>query len=715
MKSVSITLMVLSSGALGSVANSALAQQAPVSSLDTVTVQGARSADDDDSYHAGQSSIADKTPTPYLEQTQTTNTVTARQLSDFAPQNIEQATGYIPGVAIGNNFGGAQEGLIRRGFSGGTNDGGVLLDGVKSPIGLNFLPAATDHIEVLKGPASLLYGMQEPGGVINMISKKPQYQWSSTIGTQASSHGGGTSYLDITGPLGKGWAFRLIGQKKNENYWRNFGKTKQDFIQPELSYQDAHLSFDASYQYLDDENPIDRGSMYYQGHYLGSHKKRLDEPFSKSSSHRHTVNTTTEYRFNDNNRLRLTAAWNQDNYSDQQVDSRSYFPDQHALTRRYRSQDSAQRTHWYAALDYISQQQLWGMRHDLVVGADYEKYKNRTGKFYQGKDQQVPGDSEGPLFDPYHPVYGNLERTRVERVGNEYEREDIEGASAYVKDSIHLTDRLIFAPGVRFQYFEVKNGANHPYEQYTDEHDGRVLPFVGFVYKVTNDVSLYADYSESFRPNEMSGSDPLESSYKPQTGRQYEGGVKYDNGTWSSNVALYHITKKNVPYSVLDEAGDPAQRLAGKVESSGIEASVTGRVTDNLSILASYAYTDTDNKEGENKGNRQPNVPYNAAGLFATYQLPHPVAGGNLRFGAGGRYVGKRAGDAANSFSIPSYETADAFISWNTTQLLGKETSFQINATNLTNNEYFVSSGENTKRLTWGEGRTFRFTGKVSF
>ena len=234
-----------------------------------------------------------------------------------------------------------------------------------------------------------------------------------------------------------------------------------------------------------------------------------------------------------------------------------------------------------------------------------------------------------------------------------------------------------------------------------------------------DDLSVYANYSQSFAPNEMESGTTFEGTYKAETGRQYEVGLKYDNGDWTSQLALYDILKKNVQQNTgeLDEFGNMVQRLAGEVQSRGLEWSMTGRLNAQWSVIANYAYTDARIKKDtdQTEGNRLFNVARHVGGAYLTYEVPADIFSGRLRLGSGARYVGKRAGDISNSFELPDYTTVDAFVSWKSSHLLGKETSLQLNAGNLTDRSYFVASGGNTRRVSWGEGRTLRLTGEVSF
>lgn len=115
-------------------------------------------------YAAEESSMGDKRATSFLQQTQTTNVVTHQTLADFNPMSMDDMAKYAPGMTVGNNFGGTQDSLVKRGF-GANDDGSILRDGIRMPVGRNYQSATTERVEILKGPASLFYGMQEPGGV----------------------------------------------------------------------------------------------------------------------------------------------------------------------------------------------------------------------------------------------------------------------------------------------------------------------------------------------------------------------------------------------------------------------------------------------------------------------------------------------------------------------------------------------------------------------
>ncbi len=299
---------------------------------EVITVNGERG-----SYAAPDSGIGDKRSTPFLQQTQTTNVVTHQTLTDFSPQTMEDMAKYVPGMAIGNNFGGTQDALIKRGF-GAIDDGSILRDGVRMPIGRNYQGDTAERVEVLKGPASLFYGMQEPGGVINVVTKAPDFhRWGAGFGTQWSSLGGGNGHVDFTGPLGRDLAFRLIGSLRNENYWRNFGANKQILVAPTLNWRHDRWDGALSYEYVDYDNVLDRGAVFVGNNPISGPQKRLDEPWTASYGARHLIASHLGYRIGEHDRLRLSGGYNRDDYHDRQADPSSYNPRTGILIRRYRA------------------------------------------------------------------------------------------------------------------------------------------------------------------------------------------------------------------------------------------------------------------------------------------------------------------------------------------------------------------------------------------
>ena len=200
---------------------------------------------------------------PVIDTPQAINVVPAQVLHDQRPRNLDDALANVSGIVQGNTLAGTQDTLLKRGF-GGNRDGSIMHNGMPLVQGRG-LNAAADSVEVLKGPASLLYGIMDPGGVVNVVSKQPlltPYHAVSVLGsTYGHGRNGGGGTVDLTGPIGdSGLAYRLIVDHTNEQYWRNFGEHRETLVAPSLAWYGRDTQIVLSYEYRKFLYPFDRGT-----------------------------------------------------------------------------------------------------------------------------------------------------------------------------------------------------------------------------------------------------------------------------------------------------------------------------------------------------------------------------------------------------------------------------------------------------------------------
>lgn len=666
--------------------------------LPATDIQGSR-VTQDEGYTTSQASTASKSDVPIKEEAQSINVVTQQTLADYQVRSLSDAMKFVSGVSQGNTLGGSRDSLVKRGF--GTNDdGSILRDGVRSNLGHNF-SATTERVEVLKGPASMLYGALEPGGLVNVISKKPQYTQSTTLSGSAYSEGGGTMALDTTGPLGDtGLAYRLIAERGHEDYWRNYGVNESTLVAPSLAWTGERASLNLSYEYNEYSNPFDRGTVFRNGHPADiDYDKRLDEPWAKSVGIRETATARFEYELSEAWKTRVTYGWNNDRYSLSIAQ-----PDDltgNELSRKSNGARYDDETR-YASWDFMGKQELFGQRHDLLVGIDNQVSDQFRGKTYRG-------DAEGG-FDITAPVYGGLAEPSKLNAKQSNLSNKLTSSSIYLKDNWHLDDRWILAFGGRYQH----------YDQFTtqgvvqgtpvrDDNGDAFVPFLGLVYKATETLSLYGNYSRSFKPNDVV--DKNSRTFQPEEGRSYEIGAKYDPlPGLNINLALFDIVKKNVVTTV-----DEVSEAAGKVGSQGLELDVTGRLAERWDLIGTYAYTHTEILDDpKDEGHRLADAPKHTASLYLSHHLNVPAEFGAWHAGAGARYVGERAANKANDFWLSSYTVADAFLRWES-PVLGHKTSLQLNVDNLFDKQYYPSSTGSELQVSVGEPRTARLSASVTF
>src|SRR6202008_2055788 len=215
------------------------------------------------SYRPPADAVVTRSDTPVLDTAQAVNIVPAQVLHDQRPRNLDDALANVSGIVQGNTLAGTQDTLLKRGF-GGNRDGSIMHNGMPLVQGRG-LNAAADSVEVLKGPSSLLYGIMDPGGVVNVVSKQPlptPYHAISALGSPYG-HGrnGADGTLDLTGPIGdSGLAYRLVVDQVNEQYWRNFGEHPETLVEPSLAWYGRDTQVVLSYEYRKFLYPFDRGT-----------------------------------------------------------------------------------------------------------------------------------------------------------------------------------------------------------------------------------------------------------------------------------------------------------------------------------------------------------------------------------------------------------------------------------------------------------------------
>jgi iron complex outermembrane receptor protein len=689
----------------------AMAAEPTVNELPASVVQATGdSGVEADSYTRDESTTASKGMTQIRDEAQTVNTVTAQTLEDYQVKDLNDALRFVSGISQTNTLGGTKDAVIKRGF-GSNDDNSILRDGIRSAIGHN-LGATTDHVEVLKGPASLMYGALEPGGVVNVISKQPQFTRSTTLTGSGYSEGGGTFGVDITGPLGDtNLAYRLVAERSHEDYWRNYGVDEHTLIAPSIAWVGDRASFSLAYTYNDYASPFDRGTVFVNGRPADiSYRDRLDERWARTVGISQSTTARFEYQLNDDWRSRLTYGWTEDRYS-------LAIAQPNTLTgntlRRIANGGHYDYESRYGALDLIGDQQLFGQRHEIVVGLDNESLDKYRGKTYRNANTAAGN------LNIQNPQYGNLAEPVTISAAQSNAENNLTTTSVYFKDNWHLNDQWILVFGGRQAHWDqyTDAGLGSSYAPGADSNGDKFIPFGGIVYQPTDNVALYANYSRSFVPNDA---DDAGNSFKPTEGRSYEAGIKYSPvKALNVNLAVYDIVKKNLVNSVLQSNGDSIDEAVGKARSRGVELDVTGEIAPNWSVIGTYAYDQTEvlknDEKPEQEGNRLPNAPMHTASLYLTHHLALPANLGKWHVGAGGRYVGQRPGDDANSFSMDSYTVADAFVRWDLPTQEYK-TSLQLNVDNLFNKEYYPSTtGSSTLQVEEGALRTARLTASVTF
>ena len=698
-------------------------------------------------YQTTGTSVVSKAEVPVFDTPNTVNILSTKLLEDRKPESLIDALYNVSGVSQANTLGGMFDSIQKRGF-GGNRDNSIMRNGLQAGPAKNF-SATTETVEVLKGPASVLYGIQDPGGVVNIITKKPQQTPRYVIGGTLGNHSLWGTQLDFTGGLGNGFAYRFIYDKQEKDYWRNFGKVKNTTYAPSLSWENDKTKVLLSYEHKDILEPFDRGTNLLTATNALPDipvSRRLDEPNNETTAKTDNIDFKIEHKLSDG--WKLNAGYSYARYK--------YFYNQARITninvkdvaipaiknkkgeitspelsarhvrRAIEQQQGDQRVH-SGTLNIVGEFGIGDIANRFVAGVDVMRNIRDIGPIYN------QGITKSDI-NIDNPVYTNPVAEHKNGNGNAYQYNHLKTVGVYIQDTAYFTDNFIMTGGLRYEYFDqfagrhclnaanCKKGQNLTKTGNTDQHDGKLLYQLGAVYKFTPHIATFANYSESFRP-QMSVATPVSGDLKPEQGKSFEIGTKYENSGFNATLALFNISKRNVAEAV--GSGSNAQlNIVGKQRSRGLEFDLNGQITDSLSVAANYTYTKVKSLENElypDAVNQQlSGVPKHQASLFLAYNVGE-FDFGNIRVGGGARYLGSwhaYNSDYTKAYKLPHAVVYDAFIAYDT-KISGKKVSFQLNGKNLADKTYYPStSGNATNTLipvALGYGREFIFNTKVEF
>lgn len=674
-------------------------------------------------YHAIGTSTVSKVNVPIIDTPTTVNVVTKKLLEDRKPNDLIDALSSVSGVSQANTLGGIFDAVQKRGF-GGNRDNSIMRNGIQAGPSHNF-GATTETVEVLKGPASVLYGIQDPGGIVNVVTKKPQQEQKTILSGTIGNNNMFGGQLDSTGGLSNGFAYRFIYDKQEKDYWRNFGQIKTTTYAPSLSWENNNTKLLFAYEHLDYVQPFDRGTQIVNGEVVNiPAERRLDEPNNNTIGKTDNIQIKAEHKLNDAWKVNFAYGYARDKYRYNQTRvvavntdytetlkysaTRTLQP--RTALRRLEKQAADQRVH-SASLNLVGEFAIGEVANRFIVGIDASRNYRTTGPVYNN------GGWSSINID--NPVYTSPEPKET-IAANNWQINNIKTVGIFVQNTAYLTQNLILTGGIRYEYFDQVAGRHALDKELvpsTDQHDGKFLYQAGAVYKFNPHWATYINYAESFRP-QYAIANNVDPNLPPEEGKSVETGLKYESTNINATVALFNIIKKNVGET--DANND--LYIAGKQRSRGVEIDINGNITNRLSASATYTYTKVENRENSAYpnavGKQLIGVPKHQAALFLSYDLGH-FLGGNWRVGAGARYLGSwNAYDASytQSYKIPSATIYDAFLAYET-KIANKNVSLQLNGKNLSDKVYYQSTSGNVDSfitpIAFGYGREVMLNAKI--
>jgi iron complex outermembrane receptor protein len=556
--------------------------------------------------------------------------------------------------------------------------------------------ANIERIEVLKGPASVLYGRGDPGGLINMVTKKPKLVAEQNYTVQTGSDDFWRGELDFTGPLlaDQGLAYRLIGAIQRSDTFRDTQVPfNRQFLAPSISWQPTDRTRAlASLTWLRQTSPVDRGIVATPdaaGNLEVSlpRDRFLGEKFADFESQRYEFNYRVEHDLTNWLTVRHVGHYDQGelslfgiNYTRINVDETT---GARTVSRTAVQQDEENHSYNFQ-LDAVARFATGSIDHTVVAGLEYsESYRLRTF-----------ANSPLAAIDIDNPIYGARPTGFVLRPDREV---NAKSPAFYLQDQIDIGERLNLLVGVRYDHAQQSDAGVTAYE--SDEKAWS--PRVGLVFKPIPNVSLFADYTKSFqaKPEPTLTGAPIPA----ETGEQYEVGVKAElfDGRLSLTSAAYQLTRAHVAQQ---DVNNPGFNLdAGEQRARGVELDVAGQITDSLRVIGNVAYTDSEvlSSTDFEVGARLGNVPLWSGSLWGAWE---PQAGALQGFGVGaGVYLASdRYGDLTNSFSIGGYERFDASVWYR----VSDKARVTLSIKNIADDDY-IDSSVSRYQISPAAGRTF--------
>lgn len=693
-----------------------------VAELAAIEVKGETSVP----YTAKRSFAGTKMDTPLLETPMAIQVIPREVIEDRQSQSSLDAVKNASGVQAAP--GTVYDQFMIRGFTtGGAGTAyrnGLALRGAIGQVDMAFV----DRIEVIKGPVSTLYGRAEPGGFVNVVTKKPQEDSHVSVQQQFGSWGLARTTADATGSLNedKTILYRVIGAYDKADSWVDFVHRENKALAAYFTFKpssrfDANLSIE---QYDNKLSHPRAGSIPV----IGSRPVDLPRHFSVSDpvvwkNYPYPVDRTLigfdwTYALNDSWKITQRFHYNRSNEKYASLDPGNFNGTDTITTRTFYTNDTDRDT-INTNLEIVGEFRTGEIGHKLLLGLDWFKYEDH----WRGGTHTLAAN---PL-NIYAPTYGNIDANMLHGLVNASANIDMyrlndQGTGFYVQDQISILDKWEILLGGRISKAKTYSTqgcwpvcTGVPLTESAPKAD-EFSPRAGLLYKISKDVSVYGSYSKSFGSgNGFSASgDP----YPVQEGIQYELGGKASllNDRVTTSVTLFDLTLRN---RLTPDPVNPLLSIAaGEVRSRGLEFDIAGQVSKHISLVGSYTYDDAivtkDNRTGVNaiKGKQWAGVPLHSANVWMKYDTaPGSIEG--WTFGAGAYLNGQRQGNNTNTWQMPGYGRVDTMLAYRT-KAGGTPLTAQLNINNLFDKKYFESSNGSTYAY-YGAPRTVIGTIKVDF
>jgi iron complex outermembrane recepter protein len=680
-----------------------------VTLLDRVALEAAANpVGPDDGVVAERTTVGSKTDTPILDVPASVSVVTEAEMEKRGVHDLDEAMAYTSSVST-DIYGSDDryDFYLIRGFYQGAY--GTYRDGLPIRIwnftGNRLEPFGMQRIEVLKGSTSTLFGLNSPGGLVNAISKRPQ---PTKFGEVYTTMGDGhlETGFDFGAPIDAAgdWTYRLTGKWQEGDNGPDFTRDDRIYIAPSLTWTPTDAtSLTLLGDYQKRKGNTSHGVPYGSG--LDPDTLLGEPDYDNMNTVEWNLGYQFEHDFGNGLQVRSNAR-----YSKLDLTYESVFPGATGTS----SSDSTISRESLAVygksssftidnqLQYDTSRGIFDSR--TLVGADYAHYDIR-------EDREDGTAAEISLYDPSYCGRGCVTPWRGIRNDT-----DLSIYGIYLQEELTIGDRWIATAGGRYDHVSQTDDYVYDYDSYgvytgvyegSDEAtDEAFTKRFGLTFKATDQISVYANYSESFQPIGVSRAYLTEAA-KLQRGTQYEAGVKFAPKEIDAlfTLALFDLTQTNVSQW---NASYTAQYQIGEVNVRGVEMEGKVALTSRVNATLAYSYWNAQIKDDVlgNTGNRPQLVPEHIASAWLDYTIPGQGKFGDLTLGLGVRYVGSRYADNANTIELGAQTTVDAAISYKITD----STALSVNATNLFDKRYVTHVDTYSNTAYYGNGRSILAT-----
>lgn len=695
-----------------------------------IVVKEVRERDDAKTYVAEESHTATRTDTPIRDVPQSIQVITRKVIEEQRTYRLQNTLENISGINATESAASLYDSLIIRGFT--ATDRSYYRNGLLDPFA-QFMASDTyniQRIEVLKGPASVLYGQGDPGGIINLVTNKALPHAAYSASTTLGNYNFYRSELNATGPINanKTLLYRLNVAGQKASSFIDYANRDLVAVAPSLTWLiGSRTSFTVDFDYMRRWSNDPYG-LPAQGTYLPNINGPISRRTSTTLGSFSTFNRSS-YRLGYDLSHQFNNQWSIRNayrYSIVEDDKDNLYagfdgilePDQRTIQRFQVLQPVVARRHAHSMVtNVVGHLEFLNMEHTLLTGVELRQEKT---------DQFTFAFGEAPPLDLYNPDYSlrpnPFDGPRISNVG------DTKSVGVYMQDQVTILPNLKFLGGVRYDYVDQYQKFTFAGDSTKDSLDNDAWsPRLGLVYQPIEPVSLYTSWTRGFQPSSASSINPDGETFKPERSTQYEVGIKaflWDNRI-SATLAWFHLTRKNLltPDSNPAQAAQGFMVQSGEQRSQGIEFDITAQLTAGWNVIAGYAYTDaevTKDNDPTLEHKRLANVPYNKFTLWSTYHFQEGVLKG---FGVGGgifAYTDRNATISEDLPTMPGYVRADAALYYNRelppgNWLGAKGVNAALNIRNLLDQRYVATSYNGTSSFFFGEPLTVLGTVGVRF